>query len=182
MSTTPTERGGTGGVERRYGGRGAAVWCGVVLENPPSLRSYARATFFFFLLLLPNEGGEEDRVLRARRKAGREGEWSACPRFLDTEHPPSNRDARPPRTKNHRTPLVGHACTPARANARYPPPPPGPSPFAADEWTYVSFVLTFFSVFETQPTNTSSFFSHNNRDQGTKKRKKREELHYTKKR
>ena len=159
--------------------RCGVVWCG---PREPALPTFLCASdlLFFLLLLLPNEGGGGGGSGFA--SAGREGELSACPRFLDTEHPPSNRDARPPRTKNHRTPLVGHACTPARANARYPPTHPGPSPFAADEWTYVSFVLTFFSVSETQPTNTSSFFSHNNRDQGTKKRKKREELHYTKKR
>ena len=164
--------------------------CGVVWSSrtrPPYVPMRERPSFFFFFFFPTREGGEEDRVLRARRRgAGREGEWSACPRFLDTEHPPSNRDARPPRTKNHRTPLVGHACTPARANARYPPTP-APSPFRSGRVDlclplHVLFVLTFFSVSETQPTNTSSFFSHNNRDQGTKKRKKREELHYTKKR
>ena len=141
---TPTERGGTGGVERRYGGRGAAVWCGVVLENPPSLRSYARATFFFFLLLLPNEGGGGGGSgFASAEKGGAGGRVERLPAVSGHGTPALEpRRTGPPRTKNHRTPLVGHACTPARANARYPPTP-APPPFAADEWTY-AFSCMFY--------------------------------------
>lgn len=92
---TDRERGYRGGRTplwrtRRRG----VVWCGVVLENPPSLRSYARATFFFFFFFFfpTREGGEEDRVLRARdgRASGApaRGFWTRNTRPRTATHGP----------------------------------------------------------------------------------------------
>ena len=148
--------------------RCGVVWCG---PREPALPTFLCASdlLFFFFFFPTREGGRRIGFCeRGERRGGAGGRVERLPAVSGHGTPALQpRRTGPPRTQNHRTPLVGHACT----GARTIPTHPGPSPFAADEWTYVSFVLTFFSVFETQPTNTSSFFSHNNRDQGTKKGK-----------
>ena len=155
--------------------RCGVVWCG---PREPSLPTFLCASdlLFFFFFFPTREGGEEDRVLRARRKAGRGGRASGAPArgFWTRNTRPRTATHGPLEPKTTAPPSLGML---ARMHGRtHDTHPPRPLPFRSGRVDlclplHVLFVLTFFSVFETQPTNTSSFFSHNNRDQGTKKGK-----------
>ena len=161
---TDRERGYRGGRTplwrtRRRG----VVWCGVVLENPPSLRSYARATFFFFSS--SSQRGRGGRRIgfceRGERRGGAGGRVERLPAVSGHGTP-----ALEPRRTAPSNPKPPHpprwACMHGRTHDTHPP---WPLPFRSGRVDlclplHVLFVLTFFSVFETQPTNTSSFFSH----------------------
>ena len=153
--------------------------CGVVWSSrtrPPYVPMRERPSFFFFFFFPTREGGGRRIGFceRGERRGGRasgapaRGFWTRNTRPRTATHgaPSNQKPPHPPRW------ACLHACT----GKRTIPTHPGPSPFRSGRvdlclFLHVLFVLTFFSVSETQPTNTSSFFSHNNRDQGTKKGK-----------
>ena len=139
---TDRERGYRGGRTPLWRSRRrGVVWCG---PREPALPTFLCASdLLFFSSSSSQRGGGGGSGFASAEKGGAGGRVERLPAVSGHGTPALEpRRTGPPRTKNHRTPLVGHACTPARANARYPPTP-APPPFAADEWTY-AFSCMFY--------------------------------------